>query len=94
MIRTECVKYKYDVRCEKCGRLLARRGTMSVAYDAFGEEIIASNAGASMDELVAIYELPCPNCGTVLELDCPRNVLPWTTYEPNLETGPRVLKRR
>lgn len=95
MARVEAIRYQYDVACPQCTTTLARRGTLSVVCDGDGCPIdYWGIGGATAEELEAIYELACQNCGTVVELDAPDNVDPYTTSEPDKESGPWVVKRR
>jgi DNA-directed RNA polymerase subunit RPC12/RpoP len=95
MGRVEAIRYHYDVACPRCGTALARRGTLSVVCDGAGRPIdYWGIGGATTEELEAVYELTCRKCGYIIELDAPEHVEPYTTSEPDKESGPWVVKRR
>lgn len=91
----EAIKYQYDVSCSRCQKPLARRLTLSVVYDRSGQPIEHWGiGGGTAEELAAIYELTCSACGNVIELEAFEHVEPYTTSEPDQESGPTVVKRR
>jgi hypothetical protein len=91
----EAIRYRYDMSCARCRKLLAKRLTLSVVYDRRGRAIEYWGIGGdTAEELAAIYELTCPACAKVIELEALTDVDPYLTSAPDEESGPPVVKRR
>lgn len=65
----ETVRFKREMKCGACGKLLARRASDSPVYDANGERIEAY----ADDDRRADYELAC-DCGEKMEFHSPEDV--------------------
>ena len=85
----QTVKFKRQMTCEECGRVIARRATVSRVCDNRGNWIEAVGID---DDPRADYRLQC-NCGHRIEIQSPEDVEQWKLPDIGEEpTGPTVLR--
>lgn len=86
--RFAAIKYKYEVKCPSCETVLAHRAQLSRVFDRHGHEVLVPSTGE--DVALERYKISC-ECGHVLELESPSEVLPWSVFDDYECGGPPAM---